>query len=216
MIKTVQSEVYHKEIQSLRQQPLKNISPKSSIYHLDPFLDDNGVFRIGGRSRHADEMFEEKHPAILPRGAHLAKLAIIHCHSLLHHQGQQMTYGAMKQACLWIAGAKRLIAEIINQCVTCRKLRGKTMTQHMADLPGDRLDTPPPFTNDGFFVFGPWQICTRRTRGRIINSKTWASFSHALIVSNSHWNPGVDGYKFLYLCVETLHGHSRTAITSQM
>ena len=79
----------------------------------------------------------------------------------------------MRQAGLWIVGAKRLIAKIISQCVTCRKLRGKIMTQHMADLPRDRLDTPPPFTNVGFDVFGPWQICTRRTRGRISNSKRW-------------------------------------------
>ena len=184
MIKTVHSEVYHEQIQSLRQQPLKNILPKSGIYHLDPFLDDNGVFRVGGRLRHADEMFEEKHPAILPRGAHLAKLAIIHCHSLLHHQGRQMTYGAMRQVCLWIAGAKRLIAEIINQCVTCRNLRGKTMTQHTADLPGDRLDTPPPMMVSSYLVRG--RYVQDAPEDESSTRKDGASFSHALIVSNSH------------------------------
>ena len=47
------------------------------------------------------------------------------------------------------------------------------LTQHMADLPSERTETPPPFTNVGFDVFGPWTIHTRRTRGGIANSKRW-------------------------------------------
>ncbi|XP_068756139.1 uncharacterized protein [Montipora capricornis] len=43
----------------------------------------------------------------------------------------------------------------------------------MADLPSDRTETPPPFTNVGCDVFGPWNIQTRRLRGGAINSKRW-------------------------------------------
>ena len=43
----------------------------------------------------------------------------------------------------------------------------------MVDLPSERTETPPPFTNVGFDVFGPWTIHTRRTRGGIANSKRW-------------------------------------------
>ena len=66
-----------------------------------------------------------------------------------------------------------MISKIINQCITCRKLRGNVKTQHMANLPTDRLETPPPFTNVGFDVFGPWQIRTRRLRGGAANAKRW-------------------------------------------
>lgn len=32
----------------------------------------------------------------------------------------------------------------------------------MADLPADRLDPLPPFTNVGVDAFGPWSIITRK------------------------------------------------------
>ena len=67
-----------------------------------------------------------------------------------------------------------MISKTINQCVTCRRLRGKLSSQLMADLPSDRLDTPPPFTNVGFDVFGPWNIQTRKLRGRAVSAKRWA------------------------------------------
>jgi hypothetical protein len=114
-------------------------------------------------------MFEEKHPAILPKGSHLAKLAVLHYHGKVYHQRRQITHGAIRQAGLWIVGAKRMISRVINQCEVCRKLRGKLMTQQMADLPPDRLNTTPPFTNVGFDVFGPWTIRTRKLRGGAAN-----------------------------------------------
>lgn len=43
----------------------------------------------------------------------------------------------------------------------------------MADLPADRTQVQPPFTNVGFDVFGPWTIHTHRTRGGAANSKRW-------------------------------------------
>lgn len=46
--------------------------------------------------------------------------------------------------------------------------------QFMADLPADRTDTSPPFTNVGFDVFGLWMIRTLKLRGGAVNSKRWA------------------------------------------
>lgn len=44
----------------------------------------------------------------------------------------------------------------------------------MSDLPSERLQQEPPFTYVGLDVFGPWEVCTRRTRGGSANSKRWA------------------------------------------
>lgn len=51
MIKTAQSEAYAEEIETLQRNHLsqKSLSPKSSIYRLDPFVDGDGVLRVGGR-----------------------------------------------------------------------------------------------------------------------------------------------------------------------
>ena len=43
----------------------------------------------------------------------------------------------------------------------------------MADLPLDRTEVFPPFTNVGFDVFGPWVVQTRKTRGGGVYAKRW-------------------------------------------
>ena len=178
MMQTVQRETYTREIQSLDDSTSRNgVSVteirKSSIYRLQPFLDNKGILRVGGRLRRADMEYEEKHPAILPKSSHLTTLAIRHYHEDVHHQGKQITHGRIRDAGIWIVGASRRISNCINQCTTCKKLRGKPQTQIMADLPEERLETPPPFTNVGFDVFGPWTIQTKKLRGGALNSKRW-------------------------------------------
>ena len=56
----------------------------------------------------------------------------------------------------------------------CKKLRGKTEEQKMADLPAERLSTLTPFSYVGLVVFGPWSVVTRRTRGGQVESKRCA------------------------------------------
>lgn len=115
-----------------------------------------------------------KNPIILPKQSHVAKLLVGYYHSKVHHQGRQFTEGAIRLAGLWIVGGKRLINSILQDCVTCRRLRGKLEVQKMADLPPERLSTSPPFTYVGLDVFGPWTVVTRRTRGGVAENKRWA------------------------------------------
>ncbi|KAK2899403.1 hypothetical protein Q8A73_012532 [Channa argus] len=60
------------------------------------------------------------------------------------------------------------------------------MEQQMAGLPPDRLSTEAPFTHVGLDVFGPWNVCTRRTRGGQANSKRWAVMFTCLSVRAVH------------------------------
>lgn len=182
MITTVQNETFATEIGILRKlasnnddlgQSDKSNMKKSDIYRLDPFLDKDGTLRVGGRLRRSSQEFVEKHPAIMPKGHHLSNLVLSHYHEKVYHQGRIITHGAIRQAGFWVIGASRMISKMLSFCVTCRKLRGKVSTQHMADLPSDRMETPPPFTNVGFDVFGPWIIHTRKLRGGAVNSKRW-------------------------------------------
>ena len=152
MMKTVQGEVYRREIQSLENstthsQMILTQIKNSSLYRLQPFLDNQGILRVGGRLRRGDMEYVEKHPAILPKSSHLTTLTIRHYHEKVHHQGKQIAHGKIRDAGIWIVGASQRISSYINQCITCKKLRGKPLTQFMSDLPTDRLVTPPPFTN---------------------------------------------------------------------
>lgn len=56
----------------------------------------------------------------------------------------------------------------------------------MADLPSDRLEPGPPFTNVGLDTFGPWQIVSRCTRGGMAQSKRWAILFTCLTTRGIH------------------------------
>ena len=72
----------------------RNFSLKkcSSLYRLDPFLDSNGILRVGGRLRRAIISENVKHPVILPRKSHITYLILKHCHEETQHQGYGMTH----------------------------------------------------------------------------------------------------------------------------
>ena len=152
-----------------RKQTLK----KSSLYRLDPFIDSNGLLCVGGRLRRANLEQAEKHPVFLPKNHHVTNLLVHHYHERVHHQGRHITQGAIRQAGYWLIGGHRTIARELRKCVICKKLRGPVLEQRMADLPPDRTEATPPFTNVGFDVFGPWTVHTRKTRGGLANSKRW-------------------------------------------
>ena len=145
----------------------------SPLYQLDPFVDLDGIVRVGGRLRRAQLEYGEKHPALLPKNHHIASLVVRHYHNEVHHQGRQITHGAIRQAGYWLIGGHRTVAKELTKCVVCKKLRGPLLDQRMADLPADRTEVAPPFTNVGFDVFGPWMVQTRKTRGGVANSKRW-------------------------------------------
>ncbi|XP_072010850.1 uncharacterized protein [Engystomops pustulosus] len=184
IIRTVQHEVYAKEIDSIiNHRPI----PKDSVLKkLDPFIDADGLLRVGGRLNEARIDFEGKHPILIPGHHHISYLLVRHYHEQVKHQGRLFTEGALRAAGLWIVGAKRCVSKFIFKCVTCRKLRGIFKTQKMANLPSDRLSTEPPFTNVGLDVFGPWFVVTRQTRGGQANSKRWAVLFTCMSVRAVH------------------------------
>ncbi|XP_060078384.1 uncharacterized protein LOC132557875 [Ylistrum balloti] len=172
VIKELQMTYFSKEIQALRSS--KSLPKDSSVLCLNPHLDEKGLLRVGGRINRGDFHETEKNPILIPGRSHIAKLLVQHHHLQVQHQGRHMTEGAIRNAGLWVTGAKRLIASTIHHCVTCRRLRGKFSSQKMSDLPVDHLTPSPPFTLVGVDVFGPWNIITRRTRGGNASSKRWA------------------------------------------
>jgi hypothetical protein len=152
----------------------KPVSRGSPIHSLNPFLDKDGVMRVGGRLNQSCLPVETTNPVILSSKSHVARLIVCHFHEKCKHQGRLLTEATIRNNGFWIVGAKRLISKILYDCVICRKLRRKTENQMMADLPVDRLTPGPPFTAVGVDVFGPWTVVTRRTRGGIAQSKRWA------------------------------------------
>ncbi|XP_062573639.1 uncharacterized protein LOC134235517 [Saccostrea cucullata] len=184
VLKVVQRESYQEEINSIQE---KNIVPlDSSLRKLDPYMDLDGVLRVGGRLNRGDLYQDDKNPIIVPSRHHVAKLIVEYYHRRSRHQGRHITGGAVRSAGFWIVGSKRLISSILYKCVICRKLRRGVENQKMADLPIDRTQPGPPFTYVGLDAFGPWNIVTRRTRGGVTNSKRWAILFTCLTTRGVH------------------------------
>ncbi|XP_078340696.1 uncharacterized protein LOC144627460 [Crassostrea virginica] len=172
IFREVQNETYHQEVSALQEK--RSLPRNSSLLTLSPFLDENGILRVGGRLKASALPISEKHPILLPGKHHIASILVRHFHERIQHQGRHFTEGAVRKAGFWITGGKRLISSLIFHCVTCRRLRAKLSEQKMANLPCDRLSPSPLFTYVGVDVFGPWNVITRRTREGSANSKRWA------------------------------------------
>eukprot|EP00079_Xenopus_tropicalis_P024746 XP_012817710.2 PREDICTED: uncharacterized protein LOC100485864 [Xenopus tropicalis] len=172
IISSVQHEYFKKEYTCLSEH--KALPKQSRLKKLSPFIDRNGLLRVGGRLSFVALTEQEKQPVIIPHDHHIAKLIVKHYHNKVAHQGRHITEGAIRAEGFWILGGKRLISAVIYKCVICRKLRGRLESQKMADLPEDRVTPEPPFTSVGIDIFGPWSVVTRRTRGGSADNKRWA------------------------------------------
>lgn len=139
------------------------IKPISALYRLDPYVDNDGIMRIGGRIMRADVPSRVKHPVIMPRNAHLTTLLVRNKHAQVDHMGRGITHNELRQTGYWVIGGSSAVSRVISKCVTCRKLRGSLQQQKMSDLPKDRLDPAPPFTYCAVDYFGPFLIKEKRS-----------------------------------------------------
>ena len=134
------------------------------MYRLDPFLDDDGLIRVGGRIKRASLSFTTKHPIILPRESHATNLLVQSCHTNVNHMGRGTTHNELRQRGYWLIGGTSVVSNYITRCVLCRRLRGFLQHQKMADLPKDRIEPSPPFGNCAVDFFGPFHIKERRSQ----------------------------------------------------
>lgn len=133
-------------------------SKSSPLSQLDPFLDEDGLLRVGGRIKKTSELYGVKHPLILPKNSHVSHLITAHQHEKTAHQGRSLTINAIRSAGYWILGCRRVVSSLINKCTACIRHRGKAKGQKMADLPKERVEPSPPFTYCGIDCFGPFTV----------------------------------------------------------
>ncbi|XP_060079797.1 uncharacterized protein LOC132559197 [Ylistrum balloti] len=165
ILKVVQQEFYSMEIDCLQKGlPLNR---NNSLLKLSPFLDDEGLLRIGGRIQNSDIDLPGKDPIFVPAKHHVATLIVRHYHEKSEHQGRHITEGKIRSSGYWLVG-------------------GKFVEQKMCTLPQDRLTPCPPFTYIGLDTFGPWNVRARKTRGGQANAKRWAIIFCCMVSRGIH------------------------------
>ena len=106
------------------------VSSSSIISSLNPFLDDNGLLRIGGRQRNATFSCNSRHPIILHSKHPLAKLLIRSEHLRLLHGGLLLVSASLSRN-FHIVGGHRAIRSVTRSSVTCRRRSAKPKPQMM-------------------------------------------------------------------------------------
>ena len=134
----------------------------SSLFRLDPFLDEDGILHVGSRIKRANVPLQVKHPVIIPKKSHITEVLICHHHVKVNHMGRGMTHNELRQRGYWIVGGSSPISSFISKCITCRKLWKPLQQQKMAELPEDRSEPAAPFSYCAVDYFGPFMIKERR------------------------------------------------------
>ncbi|XP_028298181.1 uncharacterized protein LOC114460481 isoform X2 [Gouania willdenowi] len=159
IIKLAQENTFSKEIRDLKQGKDIQLKDKThKLHNLSPFVDEQGVLRVGGRLTRSSLHPYVKHPAIIPKSSHVSSLLIKHFHEKVRHQGRGITVNELRSNGLWITGCSSAVASHIYKCTSCRKYRRNTQDQRMSDLPEDRMETTPPFSYCGIDCFGPFFV----------------------------------------------------------
>ncbi|GFY26443.1 integrase catalytic domain-containing protein [Trichonephila clavipes] len=95
LIRIVQLQEFKKDIMSLKEN--NRVSAESLIKSLNPFLDIDGVLRVGGRLCNSDLNFECKFPVILPCNHKLTNLIVEYFHLKYFHLGPQALLYQVRQ-----------------------------------------------------------------------------------------------------------------------
>ncbi|XP_063537706.1 uncharacterized protein LOC134747069 [Cydia strobilella] len=163
LVKISQNESFGNEISLLENK--KTLNRKSNIISLDPFLDTQGILRVGGRLAGASVYtFDKRHPIILHANHPFTKLLFRQEHQLLFHAAPQLLLGAIKDR-IWPIGGRNLARRTYHICSVCRRFRGKTLTNKMGNLPAERVTPDYPFYTTGTDFAGPFLITDRKGRG---------------------------------------------------
>lgn len=192
IIRIVQNESFPTEVAQLKFK--KPINSRSKLISLNPFMDEKGIIRVGGRLKNSDIDYNQKHPILLPYKHHLTTLIIQHEHCRHLHSGNQATLSNVR-AKYWPLKGKQAVKQSIKNCITCFKAHPKVLNPIMSDLPPYRVKPNRPFTYCGVDYAGPFQLKDGKYRNRKI----------------------IKGYACVFICMSTkaIHLELVTEMTSK-
>jgi hypothetical protein len=95
----VQQLSYVQEIKDLTEQ--QRVATSSSLKTLYPFIDQEGILRVGGRLQQSTLPYQAIHQMILPASHYLTKLIVSAEHIRLHPAGPQLLTASLREK-YWI------------------------------------------------------------------------------------------------------------------
>ncbi|XP_049875830.1 uncharacterized protein LOC126380933 isoform X2 [Pectinophora gossypiella] len=165
LIKLAQSITFKTVINMIKN---KKTLTSSYLLQMSPFLDSEGVLRVGGRLNNTNFNFNKKHPALLDGKHYFTRLLMRAEHLRLLHAGPQLLLATFRDQ-FWPLGGRTLARKVTRECVICTRFRGQTMEPLMGHLPEDRVTQNYPFQVSGMDFAGPLLISSKKGRGNRIS-----------------------------------------------
>lgn len=169
LFRLVQQECFVDAITALKDGKFNDPSLKS-LKSLNPFLDENGLLRVGGRIEHANLPFEQKHPLIMSGKHEIMRLYIFDVHKNLAHASKRTIYNYIRSV-IWMIQGMKSIKSVLDKCLLCHRYKAPPVTQLMGQLPASRVTYSRPFTYVGVDLAGPFTL--RNFVGRTGQFKSW-------------------------------------------
>lgn len=120
--------------------------------------------RVGGRINNSAYDYDKKHQIILKANHPLTKLIFHEEHKRLLHAGPQQMLASIRDR-YWPIGGRSLARSTARSCLVCRRVKGKTISNIMGNLPKERVEPDFPFLTVATDFAGPFLITDRKGRG---------------------------------------------------
>lgn len=159
-ISYIQTRYFKSELKAMKKG--ESLAKSSPLIRLNPFLDEDGIVRVGGRLRNSE--LPQRFPIVLPTHR-ISDLIIADCHANTLHGGTQLMLSVLRRT-FWIINARRSVKSHIHKCVTCARWRAVTVSQQMSDLPAARVTPSRPFLHCGVDYAGPFSALAQLGRGQ--------------------------------------------------
>lgn len=173
LIQLVQSEHFEQDIKAL--QANQTVGKKSRLIKLCPFLDGEGIIRVGGRLQNSTLTHDERHPIILPEKHPFTNLVVHDIHFITLHGGIQAMLTLLRRR-YWVLNGRNVVRTYVHRCVECYRNRPKLSSQLMGNLPAVRTTPSRAFSATGIDYAGPIDIRATKGRGRIAHKGYIAVF----------------------------------------
>lgn len=168
----------------------ETIDRSSNIRTLLPYVDDERVMRLYGRTDATDARYlpaSAKRPILLPTHHRLTELIVKFHHAKMGHQFEDGTICAIRQT-FWVPNLRKLVRGVKSRCNVCKFRAALPQPPVAGQLPEDRV-TPYvyAFTYTGLDYFGPVSVTVGRR-----NEKRWIALFTCLTTRAVHMEVAED------------------------
>ncbi|GFU00456.1 integrase_H2C2 domain-containing protein [Nephila pilipes] len=116
---------------------LRSFQDEKFLAKMQAFKDEEGLLRIRTKLGDSDEKEDFKFPVLLPANDVVVKL-IREEHKKAMHAGSYILLARLSEI-FWIIKAKKLVKQVLNECVTCKRYKSKHVEVPFAPLSRERV-----------------------------------------------------------------------------